>query len=227
MLHFFSVPALDSQRAQDELNRFCAAHRVVTLQREFVTMGANSYWAICVTVASGEGTLPDSLKAPERRAGTGRIDYKQVLSEEEFLGFARLRNWRKATADGDGVPVYTVFTNEQLVEIARRQFGRAGNTRRPRLRSTAPILGFQAYTSKAHYWHGVWRIGRRERRTQQYLAHVLPAAECRSGGGRVHVERRTRVEQAAAWGSTPDYRHRSPLFGYGGLRPMGLPALRN
>jgi superfamily II DNA helicase RecQ len=124
--HFFAIAALAPQPAQDELNRFCAGHRVVAVERQFVTDGVNSYWAICVTVAEGPGPLPDAAKAPERRttlrAGEGgsRVDYKAVLSEADFAVYADLRNWRKTVSQREGVPVYAVFTNDQLAEIVRR-----------------------------------------------------------------------------------------------------------
>lgn len=66
-MHFFAVPALNPQPAQDELNRFCASHRVVGIERQLVAAGADSYWARCVTVSSGAGVQPDALKAPERQ----------------------------------------------------------------------------------------------------------------------------------------------------------------
>ena len=47
-----------------------------------------------------------------------RIDYKTVLSPEDFVVFAKLREWRKEVAAEEGVPVYTIFTNEQLAKIA-------------------------------------------------------------------------------------------------------------
>ena len=37
------------------------------------------------------------------------MDYKEVLKPEEFEVFRRLRDWRKATADKEGVPVYVVL----------------------------------------------------------------------------------------------------------------------
>ena len=46
------------------------------------------------------------------------MDYKEVLNPADFALFAKLRDWRKATAEGEGVPVYSVFTNEQLAGIA-------------------------------------------------------------------------------------------------------------
>lgn len=120
-LHFFAIPALDAGAAQEECNRFCAAHRVLTLEKHFVVDGAQSYWAICVTVAGGAGPLPDSLKVGADRTQTQRIDYKTILSEADFAAYAELRAWRKTMAEQEGVPVYAVFTNEQLAEIIRRR----------------------------------------------------------------------------------------------------------
>lgn len=126
--HYFAIPALDPRPAQDELNQFCASHRVAGVESQFVAAGRDSYWALCVTVASGPEPLPDALKAAERRKATRqengaapRVDYKEVLSEEDFARYAELRVWRKAIAEAEGVPIYTVFTNEQLAEIVRRR----------------------------------------------------------------------------------------------------------
>lgn len=125
-MHFFAIPALHPEDAQPQLNAFCAAHRVVAVERQFVTAGLESFWALCVVVAAGPGPLPDTLKAPERRSGSrgatlARIDYKTVLNAADFAVYAALRGWRKATAEQEGVPVYAVFTNEQLAEIAQRR----------------------------------------------------------------------------------------------------------
>ena len=51
--------------------------------------------------------------------GKSRIDYKEVLSPEDFELFSRLRELRKSIADVEGIPPYAVFTNEQLAEMAR------------------------------------------------------------------------------------------------------------
>ena len=52
------------------------------------------------------------------RGGKQRVDYKEVLSPADFALFAKLRDWRKATAEQEGIPVYAVLTNEQLAAIA-------------------------------------------------------------------------------------------------------------
>ena len=128
-LHFFAIPALQAQAAQDEFNAFCAAHRVVQVERQFVAAGAQSFWALCATVATGPGPLPSALKRGGRSSasegghgepgGERRVDYKQRLSEPEFAVFAALRQLRKTLAEQDGVPLYAVYSNEQLAAIAR------------------------------------------------------------------------------------------------------------
>lgn len=39
---------------------------------------------------------------------------------EEFQTFSRLRDWRKAVAEKEGVPVYLVLTNEQLAQMVQK-----------------------------------------------------------------------------------------------------------
>ena len=63
----------------------------------------------------------DSASSPSgntgRTTGKNRIDYKELLSPEDFAVFAKLREWRKQQADESSVPVYTIFTNQQLAEM--------------------------------------------------------------------------------------------------------------
>jgi len=126
-LFFFAIPTLESNAAQAELNAFCCLHRVVAIDRQLVTAGVQSHWAICVTVADGPGPLPANLTSRAHRGGghesgsASRVDYKEMLSAEAFVRFAALRAWRKTVALQEGVPVYAVFTNEQLAEIAKRE----------------------------------------------------------------------------------------------------------
>lgn len=49
-----------------------------------------------------------------------RVDYKEVLSESEFALFAKLRDLRKEISLAEAVPVYTVFTNEQLASMVQQ-----------------------------------------------------------------------------------------------------------
>lgn len=49
------------------------------------------------------------------------VDYKDILSEDDFKLFAQLRQLRKTIADNEGVPVYELFTNEQLANMVTQR----------------------------------------------------------------------------------------------------------
>ena len=128
-LHFFAIPALDPAAAQAELNAFCQRHRVLKVERHLVDAGLDSHWVLCLQVADGPGPLPADLKTPQRPAPAGaqasaaanRVDWKQVLAEADFTVFAQLRQARKALAEREGVPIFAVFSNEQLATMVRQR----------------------------------------------------------------------------------------------------------
>ncbi len=110
---FFAIPAHAPDAAQEELNRFCAGQRLVSVDKQFVQNAEQSYWAFCVGYLDGQ----EGPKA----AAKGKIDYREVLNEQDFAVFARLRTLRKELADGEGIPAYAVLTNEQLAELVQRR----------------------------------------------------------------------------------------------------------
>lgn len=119
-LHFFSIPALDSRPAQNELNRFLAQHRVLTVEKQWLAAGIDSHWALCIGVDTGAGPLPDALKITGSKAARpAKVDYREVLVPEDFAVFAALRSLRKELSEREGVPQYALFTNEQLACMAR------------------------------------------------------------------------------------------------------------
>lgn len=125
-LHFFAIPALAPAQAQAELNHFLLTHRVVNLEKQWVTDGAASFWGLCLTVEDGAGPLPSALRAPGQGGtsaarSSAKVDYREVLNEADFAHFAQLRNLRAALAQAEGVPTYAVFTNEQLACFVRQR----------------------------------------------------------------------------------------------------------
>ncbi|MCP5067046.1 MAG: hypothetical protein GY946_10815 [bacterium] len=112
-IQLFSIPVHFDPSAVDLLNEFLGCHRVLSIDREFVADGANSLWAICVTYQAISSATPPSRK--------GKVDYKEVLDPDEFVVYAMLRDLRKRVAERDGVPVYAVFTNEQLAALVRQR----------------------------------------------------------------------------------------------------------
>ena len=105
-----------SQAVEEEasLNLFLRQNRVLTVHREFVQDKHNSHWSLLVEYLSDNGESPQTRG---KEAGKSRIDYKEVLSPQDFAVFVKLRDWRKQQAEESAVPVYTNFTNQQLANM--------------------------------------------------------------------------------------------------------------
>jgi len=110
----FWIPANNPWDAQDDLNKFLAAHRVLAMDRHFVANGNDSAWSVAVDYADG-GRASQTGNAPDK----SRVDYREVLDPATFALFAALRTKRKELAEQDGVPAYVIVTNEQMAQIAR------------------------------------------------------------------------------------------------------------
>jgi superfamily II DNA helicase RecQ len=115
---FFVIPIRDEGSVTAELNGFLRSHRVLAVDRRWVDAGSESFWSFCVDYLehSGGKSGPPIVR---NGAGRGKVDYREVLSPEDFAVFARLRQARKDIAQADAVPVYTVFTNEQLAQMVQ------------------------------------------------------------------------------------------------------------
>jgi len=113
----FLLPAVADSPEQAALNRFLRSVRVVQIMREFIQPATGPAWAILVEYM-------DDAKQPARDGQgqpTAKIDYKEVLSPEDFAVFTALRQTRKSLAEEQGIPVYAVVTNEQLAAISRNR----------------------------------------------------------------------------------------------------------
>jgi superfamily II DNA helicase RecQ len=116
-LIFFTIPTLHPEPSASELNQCLATQRVAQVEKSFVADGAASHWAVCVTLVDAQGDRPGLRGDANRRRGA--VDYRELLSAEEFALYDRLRSARKQAAEADGLPTYAVFTNEQLAAMVR------------------------------------------------------------------------------------------------------------
>ena len=115
---FFTVPIHDPRDAEAELNGFLRSHRVLSVERKWIESSLNSCWTFCVDYLETTGGPPSGSRegGPATR---GKIDYRERLNAEDFAVFAKLREVRKQIAQAEAVPVYTVFTNEQLAGMVQ------------------------------------------------------------------------------------------------------------
>ena len=117
-LKMFTIPIKNVSEAEAEMNAFLRGHRVLAVKKEFAPDGENSFWSFCVEYLDGATATTGGAASGSRPP---KVDYREVLKPEEFELFSRLRDWRKAAAEKEGVPVYAVLTNGQLAQVVQKK----------------------------------------------------------------------------------------------------------
>jgi len=112
-IKLFTIPLTDDGTAQDEMNRFLKAQKIVKIESQFISESGGAMWCFCVTFLSNGKGNQSSYSAGKK------VDYKKLLSEEAFRRIFKLRDIRKELASEDAVPAYAVFTDLELSEMAK------------------------------------------------------------------------------------------------------------
>ena len=89
----------------EELQKFLLNKNVKSLHPHFFQLDGTASWTVFVeyeTVVSSGTPESDGLNASER------------------LLYQRLREWRKETAEKEGVPVFIIANNKQLMELVKQ-----------------------------------------------------------------------------------------------------------
>ena len=110
-IQIINIPVLEPENGVAELNGFLGSHRITTVEKELIHQNGTYIWSFVVTYT--EGSLPKTGKEKNQK-----IDYREVLSVDEFSRYAKLRELRNNTAKQEGKPPYAVFTNEQIAKMA-------------------------------------------------------------------------------------------------------------
>jgi superfamily II DNA helicase RecQ len=110
-VRIFMIPLGDSGAALQELNSFLASHRVLAMEQHFHGGEHGVYWSFCVRYIQSVSTGGSSTKT--------KVDYREVLTTEDFVRFVKLREARKSIAQREAIPAYAVFTDEELASIAQ------------------------------------------------------------------------------------------------------------
>lgn len=111
----FTIPLFDNEAELNEMNGFLRAQKVLTIDKQFASLGENAYWSFCITYLqlSKQSTMAQNTQRQNK------IDYKEVLDVATFAVFSTLRTIRKQIAENEAVPAYAVFTDSELAEIAK------------------------------------------------------------------------------------------------------------
>ena len=107
----FFISAFGESTVCDELNHFLKAHRIIDVEKKFIDSERGTGWAVLVEYA--QESKQGSSSGP-------KVDYQAILSEQEFAFFSYLRDLRKSMAEKQAVPVYAIFTNEQLSQMVKK-----------------------------------------------------------------------------------------------------------
>lgn len=112
-IRIFTVPILDNGEQLHEMNSFLSSQKVLEIEQQFYQNATGAFWTFCVRyISSGSGSLASY-------SNKQKTDYKEVLSENEFAVFSKLRECRKIIATNEAIPAYAVFTDEELAGIAK------------------------------------------------------------------------------------------------------------
>ncbi len=114
-IKIFDLLASAPEQDIEIVNKFIRGHKVVDIDKQFYVSSDNiGHWSLCVTYL---------LTSSQQQSGSferrEKVDYKAVLSAEDFEKFTKLRMIRKKLADDDAVPAYAVFTDSELAQIAQ------------------------------------------------------------------------------------------------------------
>jgi len=109
----FFISPFGEKTVTDELNAFLRSHRIINVDKKLIDGERGTGWVFLIEYGS-EGSKSASNAAPQR------IDYREVLNPAEYALYDKLRNLRKEIADKAGIPVYAVFTNDQLASMVKK-----------------------------------------------------------------------------------------------------------
>ena len=107
----FFVSPFGEKSVTDDLNAFLRSHRIINVEKRLIDGERGTGWVFLVEYTADGKIAPGTPQ---------RTDYREVLNAAEYALFDKLRNVRKELAEKSGIPVYAVFTNDQLAAMVRK-----------------------------------------------------------------------------------------------------------
>lgn len=107
MFKIITIPFDRNKKGFDEevLTKFILNKQVTSYHVHFFEDGAEKYWSVFLEYD------PVLDKTPDKE--------EEGLDQPQKILLERLRAWRKERAEKDGVPVYIIGTNKELVNIVK------------------------------------------------------------------------------------------------------------
>jgi superfamily II DNA helicase RecQ len=109
----FFVSPFGEKSVTDELNLFLRSHRIVNVEKRLIDGERGTGWVFMVEYGNTDNKNTSN-------SSSSRIDYREVLNPTEYAVYDKLRNLRKEISEKAGIPVYAVFTNDQLAAMVKK-----------------------------------------------------------------------------------------------------------
>ncbi len=129
---FIRISVCDLDSGSDALNRFLQGHRVESVERRFVEDHQNSYWLFCVEYQERQPARASEPSAGPRRKE--RVDYRELLNDDDFQVYLGLKELRKQLADEEKVAM-------RGGEVVLQKISRGSTACRAGVRRTRPLRG--------------------------------------------------------------------------------------
>jgi superfamily II DNA helicase RecQ len=95
----------------DELNAFLKAHRIVNVEKKMIDGERGTGWLFLVEYGDGKA----------QQSSGPKVDYAELFNKQDYALFEKLRKLRKEVAEKEGLPVYAVFNNDNLVAMVKKR----------------------------------------------------------------------------------------------------------
>ena len=110
-IKIFSIPIIGGEKLNDDMNVFLRSKKILDIESQLVTLQENAFWTFKVKYIDEAVGSTSNEKV--------KIDYKEVLDEESFKRFAKMREARKVLSQAENIPAYAILTDEQMAGLAK------------------------------------------------------------------------------------------------------------
>lgn len=102
-----------SETEIEQVNRFLRSNKILSIDREFYTHMGEAKWTMLVVYQPKNDI---TINRDEKRE---KVDYKEILDEDAFEIYVQLKLIRKQLAEENALPLFAVFSNYELSQIAQ------------------------------------------------------------------------------------------------------------
>ena len=102
------------------LDSFLADKDICHLKDHFFTHNGEPFLTLIIQY-NVVGKQTKFHYSSDQEAKSTRVDPKELLSDEQWPLFETLRQWRRERGKQEGIPLYLVFKNQELIELIQKR----------------------------------------------------------------------------------------------------------